>query len=319
MGADGRGSAASIAPGWIIRASVSASEEKADYPKIEPMFTAPSSMKDHILRLAQKLPASPQIFAKLCVLLDDLNSDPGRVVDLISVDTGLSARVLRLSNSVFFRGSLSVDSLDEAIGRVGFREVHKIVGIAMTEQAFKDGLPAYHLDAREIFENSVATALAMEIIARQAGEDGHEAYTVGLLRQIGKLVLGRILEKERPGTMSPMTGDLAMWEKAEFNITSHEATAMILEAWKLPANVCMGIRHHHQPEAHVKDGPIGAILHLACWVTAQMGKGLQFERNIWEPTPVRLAQAAVSEDFIGECVSQTETAFNDLKEQLGIA
>ena len=103
--------------------------------RVSAMIATQAPLKDHILRLAQKLPASPQIFGKLCLLLDDLSADAGQVVDLISVDASLSARVLRLSNSVFFRGSLSVQSLDEAIGRVGFREVHKIVGIAMTEQA----------------------------------------------------------------------------------------------------------------------------------------------------------------------------------------
>jgi len=105
---------------------------------------------------------------------------------------------------------------------VGFREVHKIVGIAMTEQAFKDGLPSYHLSAKAIFENSVTTALAMELLARHAGEDGHEAYTVGLLRQIGKLVLGRILEKERPGVICAEDADLCAWEHEQFNITSDE-------------------------------------------------------------------------------------------------
>jgi len=282
------------------------------------MMTAQTALKEHILRLAQKLPTSPQIFAKLCVLLDDLNSDPGRVVDLIGVDTGLTARVLRLSNSVFFRGSLSVESLDEAINRVGFREVHKIVGIAMTEQAFKDGLPAYHLSAMQIFDNSVVTALAMESIAGQAGEDEHEAYTVGLLRQIGKLVLGRILEKERPGTMSPMTGDIAVWEKAEFNITSHETTAIILEAWKLPLSVCNGIRHHHKPETYEKDGPLGAIMHLGCWVAEKIGKGLSAESAIWEPIPERLARAGVTDEFMRECVERTQVAFDDLRQQLGI-
>lgn len=282
-------------------------------------MTAHTALKEHILRLAQKLPTSPQIFAKLCVLLDDLNSDPGRVVDLIGVDTGLTARVLRLSNSVFFRGSLSVESLDEAINRVGFREVHKIVGIAMTEQAFKDGLPAYHLGAREIFENSVVTALAMERIAGRACEDEHEAYTVGLLRQIGKLVLGRILEKERPGTMSPMTGDIAAWEKAEFNVTSHEVTAIVLEAWKLPLTVCNGIRYHHKPEAYEKDGSLGAIMHLGCWVAEQLGRGLPAEASIWEPTPTRLERAGVTDEFMHECVEQTQIAFDDLCQQLGLA
>jgi hypothetical protein len=70
---------------------------------------------------------------------------------------------------------------------------------------------------------------------------------------------------------------------------------------------------------HAKDGPIGAMLHIACWVTHQMGKGLKAEESIWELTPPRLAQAGVSEEFVLESVEQTKTAFNDLREQLGIA
>jgi HD-like signal output (HDOD) protein len=283
------------------------------------MITAQSPMKDHILRLAQKLPTSPQIFGKLCLLLDDLNEDAGKVVDLISVDAGLTSRVLRLSNSVFFRGSLSVQSLEEAIGRVGFREVHKIVGIAMTERAFNDGLPSYQLSAKEIFENSVATALAMELIARFATEDEHEAYTLGLLRQIGKLVLGRVLEKEHPGVICPDDEDICVWERQHFNITSHETTALVLEAWKLPPAFHRGIRHHHQPEAHRTDGKLGAILHLACWVVQMMGKGLKSEARLWAITPERLTMAGVSEEFIRECVEQTEVAFNDLRQQLGFS
>jgi HD-like signal output (HDOD) protein len=282
------------------------------------MIANQAPLKDHILRLAQKLPASPQIFGRLCLLLGDLNADAGLVVDLISVDASLSARVLRLSNSVFFRGSLSVQSLDEAIARVGFREVHKIVGIAMTEQAFKDGLPSYQLSAKEVFENSVATALAMEIIARSAGEDGHEAYTVGLLRQIGKLVLGRILEKERPGVICADDDDICAWEREQFAITSHEAAALVLEAWKLPPEFHLGIRHHHHPEAHRDNGTFSALLHLACWVVQSMGYGLKAEAQIWELTPERLAQAGVSEEYIRDCVLETEVAFNALRQQLGV-
>jgi HD-like signal output (HDOD) protein len=283
------------------------------------MISAQAPLKEHILRLAQKLPPSPQIFGKVCLLLDDFNVDAGKVVDLISVDAGLSARVLRLSNSVFFRGSLSVQSLDEAIGRVGFHEVHKIVGIAMTEQAFKDGLPSYHLTTKEVFENSVCTALAMELIARSVGEDGHEAYTVGLLRQIGKLVLGRMLEKEHPGVICSEDGDIIEWEHEQFHITSHETTALVMESWKLPPEVHFGIRHHHRPEAHRANGPLGAMLHLACWVVQMLGKGLKAEARLWELTDERLLLAGVSEECIRECVMETGNAFTALKQQLGVA
>ncbi len=283
------------------------------------MLSVQAPLKEHILRLAQKLPTSPQIFGKLCLLLDDLDADVAKVVDLISIDAGLTARVLRLSNSVFFRGSLSIQTLDEAIERVGFREVHKIVGIAMTEEAFKDGLPAYHLSAKEVFENSVATALAMEVIAQAAGEDPHEAYTVGLLRQIGRLVLGRFLEREHLGVVSPEDGDVAAWERAEFNVSSQEVTALVLESWKLPSAVCLGIRFHHEPETHLKNGPSGAMLHLACWVAAMMGKGLKPEARVWELAPVRLELAGVTEAIVHEAVDKTESAFEALRQQLGLA
>ena len=159
----------------------------------------------------------------------------------------------------------------------------------------------------------------MEIIARSAGEDGHEAYTAGLLRQIGKLVLGHILEKDHPGLACNEDVDICAWERQQFNITSHEVTAMVLEAWKLPPEFHHGIRHHHVPEADGKNGPLGAMLHLACWVTQTLGHGMKAEARVWELTPERLELAGVSEEYIRDSVMETSNAFNALKEQLGVS
>jgi HD-like signal output (HDOD) protein len=283
------------------------------------MTPAPAgSVKETILRLAQRLPTSPQIFSRLCLLLNDDNADLGKVVNLISIDAGLTARVIRLSNSVFFRGSSSIQSLDEAINRVGFREVHKMVGVAMTEQVFKDGLPAYGLTGNQIWESSVATALSMERLSRHAGEDEHIAYTVGLLRQIGKLVLGRILEKEHPGAVCPDDMEVETWERARVNISSHEATAYILEAWKMPPHVHSSVRHHHQPEIAPTDGSLGAQLHLSCWIVNTLGHGLKAEAPLWELTDDRLEMAGVSQEVIQECVSEISNDLADLKKQLGM-
>jgi len=273
-------------------------------------------LKDHILRLAQKLPASPQIFTRLSLLLDDVNADLDKIVNLISIDTGLTSRVLRLSNSVFFRGSNSVVSLDEAINRVGFREVHKMVGVAMTEQLFKDGLPAYRMNARQVWENSVATALAMESIAREAGQDEQSAYTAGILRQVGKLVLGKIIEKEQPGAVCPDDLDILSWERARLNITSHEAAAYILESWKLPRPVCQGMRFQHEPEEHASDGPFGAQFHLAGWVAGTLGVATKSESILWELTVDRLDLAGVSEEFMQTCADDTRTELDALKLQV---
>jgi HD-like signal output (HDOD) protein len=276
----------------------------------------PVSVKEHVLRLAQKLPASPQIFSRLSLLLDDMNADMGKVVNLISIDAALTSRVIRLSNSVFFRGRTPVQSLDEAIGRIGFREVHRIVGVAMTEQIFKDGLPSYNLTSAAVWENSVVTALAMERLARATAMDEGGAYTLGLLRTVGKLVLGRILEKEHPGIVCPDDTDVDTWERARLNIASPEASAVMLESWKMPRELFQGVRHHHQPEIAPADGPMGALLHLSCWVANSLGKGIKAEAPLWELTNERLHQAGLSEAAILECVPDIEGALNKLKAQL---
>jgi HD-like signal output (HDOD) protein len=281
-----------------------------------PPSASDTLLKDHILRLAQKLPASPQIFTRLSLLLDDVNADLDKIVNLISIDTGLTSRVLRLSNSVFFRGASSVQSLDEAINRVGFREVHKMVGMAMTEQLFKDGLPAYRMNARQVWENSVATALAMESLAREAGGDEHAAYTLGILRQVGKLVLGRIIEKEQPGATCPEDLDILSWERARLNITSHEACAYILESWKLPREACLGMRFHHEPEEHIGEGPTGTQLHLAGWVAGMLGVSTRSESCLWEISTERLDLAGVTEEFMQRCADDTRTELDALKLQV---
>jgi HD-like signal output (HDOD) protein len=273
-------------------------------------------LKEHILRLSQKLPTAPQIFSRLSVLLNDVNADVDKVVNLISIDTGLTARVLRVSNSILFRGATPVTSLGEAVNRVGFRETHRMVGMAMTEQLFQNGLPAYRMNAKQVWENSVATALAMEAISNAAGQASEPAYTLGILRQVGKLVLGRIIEKEHPGAVCPDDLDVLSWESARLNITNHETASYILESWKLPLSLCLGMRYQHVPEVHPESGPEGAQLHLAGWVVGQLGISTQSESVLWELTQDRLDLAQVSEEFMQSCVDSVQIELTALKQQL---
>jgi HD-like signal output (HDOD) protein len=157
----------------------------------------------------------------------------------------------------------------------------------------------------------------MASIAREADFDAQAAYTVGILRQVGKLVLGRVLEKEQPGAICPDDIDVLSWESARLNITNHEAAAYILESWKLPPGVCAGMRFQHEPEEHPDDGPEGAQLHLAGWVVGALGLSTKSESVLWELTEDRLALAQVSEEFMQSCVSSIQAELTALKSQLG--
>lgn len=278
-----------------------------------------TSARETIIRLAQKLPTSPHIFGRLGKLLNDLNSDLEGIVKIVAVDSGLTARVIRLSNSVFFRGDEPVRSLEEAVSRVGFREMHRIVGVATSEQIFQTGLPVYNLTSGEVWENSVVTALAMECLAKVVGEEESEAYTVGLLRPIGKLVLDILIQAEHPGITCPEseTLDLPKWERAWAAITSNEAGSMILEEWKMPPNVVQGLRDHYRPVEGISR--IGAMLHVACSITHQLGKGVRAEMRQWDVTPEVLALAGLTEGALEACTAETKEGLAQLKNRLKAA
>ncbi len=279
-------------------------------------ISSETAVRETVLRLARKLPTAPHIFGRLGGLLNNVNSDLEDIVRLVAVDSGLTARAIRLSNSVFFRGENPVKSLDEAINRVGFREMHRIVGVAMSEQVFQSGLPVYHLTAEQMWENSVITALSMERLAKMASEDENGAYTVGLLRNVGKLVLDTLMQVEQSGVTVPEieSFDLTKWERAWAAITSNEAGAMILEEWKMPTAVVLGVRDHYRPTE--ASGRLGALLHVACWVTQQLGKGIKAETRQWDLSAEVLGLAGVTEQHAQTCVTETHEALQQLKSNL---
>ncbi|MFT3869875.1 MAG: HDOD domain-containing protein [Nibricoccus sp.] len=278
--------------------------------------TTDTAIKERVLRLARKLPTSPHIFGRLGMLLGNMDADVEDIVKLASVDAGLTARVIRMSNSVFFRGDTAVSTLGEAIGRVGFREVHKIVGVAMTDQVFQSGLPVYNLTAAQMWENSVVTALAMTKLAAASAEDEGMAYTVGLLRPVGKLILDTLLQIEQPGVQCPETAnfDLPSWERAWAGITSNDVGAMILEEWRMPESMHHAVRGHYKPDDAA--GRMGALLHLACWVTREMGKGFNAENKQWDVSEDVLVRAGIAAEAVQNCVPETQEALEELKTQL---
>lgn len=278
--------------------------------------TTDTAIKERVLRLARKLPTSPHIFGRLGMLLSNMDADLEDIVKLASVDAGLTARVIRMSNSVFFRGDTAVSTLEEAIGRVGFREVHKIVGVAMTDQVFQSGLPVYNLTAAQMWENSVVTALAMTKLAAASGEEEGMAYTVGLLRPVGKLILDTLLQIEQPGMQCPQTAnfDLPAWEHAWAGITSNDVGAMILEEWRMPESMHHAVRGHYKPDDAT--GRMGALLHIACWVARELGKGFNAENKQWDLSENVLSRAGISDEAARNCVPETQLALEELKTQL---
>lgn len=259
---------------------------------------------------ARQLPPSPRIFGKLGKMLRDTNTGIEDITELVNADSSLTAQVLRLSNSAMYSGGLSVDTLDEAINRIGFRELFKLVGVAASAQLFNGHNRIYDTSGSAMWENSLACGIAMETLARMVGYDEQEAYTVGLLRNMGKMAIDFCASKDPsyPAFSESSGLPLIDWEESNFGITNPGVASFILASWNFPPETCLAIQYQYEPAKAQRKLPMTHLLNLANGLAAGIGKGLRGENCYWRDSESHFARTGLSAaEFAQASEETTET------------
>jgi HD-like signal output (HDOD) protein len=271
--------------------------------------------RERILQAARSLPAAPQAMAGLCELLQDPNADLGKIADQISVDAALAARVVRISNSVAFGGGGAVGSVDEAVGRVGFGEILRLVGAATVANLVDRHLPGYDIPASRLRESLFLHAIASETLARFSSVDPRTAYTAGLLRAIGMMVVAQVACSE----MRPEDGYTAWrhptyhdWEGEHFGLANPEVAAMVLTEWRFPLPVVSAIREHWLMRERGLDNPFACVLNLAGAIVVEGGLALAGEEACWVRSPQKLAALGLDEEQWQRAKTESLAQFNRL-------
>ena len=237
---------------------------------------------------------------RLRLLLEDAAADTDEIINLIRVDPALTFHVVRMSNSVLFGLREHTETLEGAVGRVGFVDISRLVGLAATKQLCQRDLSTYRLPAARMWENSVATAAAAEVLALPARGDPGLSYATGLLRNLGQVIIdgfsgGRVYPGE---AKCPL---VSTWERETFGVSSAEVTATLLDHWHFPSDMVDGVRAHHDPLADSKSNVSACVLNLACGVAARFGLDLPGEAGHWDRSQAKLTLAGVNEQILEQC------------------
>jgi HD-like signal output (HDOD) protein len=250
--------------------------------------------RETILVHARKLPAAAQVLAGLCELLEDANTDLDRIAEEIRLEPTLAARVIRISNSPVFGGGQRVGSVDEAVNRVGFGEVLRLVGAATVAGLVDRSLGCYGISAERLREAMLFHGLASEALAVRAGVDRRSAYSGGLLRAIGIMVVDRAARiRVSPADVyePAQYSCYGEWEMAKFGLTNGEAAALILDEWRFPADLVSALQHHLEPG----EDRFATVLNLAGAILDERGFSLPGDAAFWKRTPEKLAAAGIDE------------------------
>ncbi len=264
--------------------------------------------RESIVTLGNKLAPATATFSRLRVLLLNPDVELLEVINLIRLDPALTFHVVRMSNSVLFGMRERTESLDVAVGRVGLSEVFRLVGLAATQQVCQRDLLTYRLPAVRIWENAVATAAAAELLAKRTSCDPGLAYTAGLLRTIGRVILdGASFGQLYPGESE--WPSVAEWEKKTFGITSSEVTTLLLNHWRFPAELVDAVSGHYEPLGLEGSNLSACVLNLACGVAARFGLDLPGEEGDWVCTTAKLTLAGVTETDLEECATRARAHY----------
>lgn len=231
---------------------------------------------DEIIDNAPPLPPAPGILPELLALLREDEADAGRIVRLITFDPALTARVLRRCNSVYYGFSSPVSGLDDAITRIGFGEIYRIVASGMGERMLGGPQKGYGIAQGELWKHCAVTAVAARVIARELGGDESTVFTAALLHDIGKLVLGTALEGAYAEVIAKTEGSQLSLLEAEKEILGFdhaEIGGRLLARWNFPENLVKSVLHHHDPAKAQPFEQLAAYIHLGDVLAHWLGHG----------------------------------------------
>jgi HD-like signal output (HDOD) protein len=272
-----------------------------------------SFSREKLLQVARTLPADLHVLSQLGEMLQDVNSELDEIAGLLRRDIALATRIVRISNSPMFGGGGQIASTEEAVNRVGFSEILKLVGTATAARFSDHALEYYGISAQKLRDNMLYVAFAAEALARSAGTDTRIAYTAGLLRMLGQMVLDRACRGQVHATQRYAAGrwpSFSAWEGSIFGVNSCEVTALILDEWRFPPELGTAIRSHYLARSTDWDRPLAVLLNVANGLAHRAGHSCAGEASWWEITPEKLRGAGLSEDDIEPAMAATERAFD---------
>lgn len=207
-------------------------------------------LDDYINRV-QHLPPAPKILPQLLALLGRDDVSASQVVDLMMYDPALTASALQLCNTAYF-GAAPAYELSEAVARLGFNRVYQLVAAVSGARLLSSAQKGYGIDEGELWQHSVASAVAAQLIAEKLGDDHNLVYTCALLHDLGKIVLANGLEKIYARIIEDVEKNqqsLLEAEKRLLGVQHAEIGGRLLARWKFPANIVAAVCHHHDPMA----------------------------------------------------------------------
>jgi HD-like signal output (HDOD) protein len=216
------------------------------------------------LKRSAAIPSMPQVAIRFLEIIQEPDFEFEDVVEVFSTDPGATSDILRLANSPLFGVTRQITSLHHALILLGLKRVRSLVlGRYIVDSIDQKSVP--NLDTSYYWRRSINTAvLAARLADVLDSQVREEAFVCGLLADMGVVILADVLKDQyqpvvaeyRPGGPA----NFAQMEQEAIGLTHGQASALVLEYWKLPDMICEAVRCHPWETWKEGDSRLGRIV-----------------------------------------------------------
>ncbi|OKY75699.1 MAG: hypothetical protein BM485_08265 [Desulfobulbaceae bacterium DB1] len=255
-----------------------------------------------------QLPVFNEVAMRILKMARHEDYDIREMSRLIHQDQVLVTEVLKSANSPFFGGLSAITTVKDAIVRLGARQVGELALLASERVQYRAKDKKLNRILNELWKHSVGCAIGAQWLARRLSyhEKDNEAFIGGLIHDIGKLFLLRVIDtmKESDDIAFDISYELSYELLNSFHA---EQGYKLLTNWNLPAIYCDLARDHHLEDFDQENIPL-VIVRLTNMACMKLGIGMSRDPSIVLVSTAEASALRIKEIVLAELEVMLEDA-----------
>lgn len=230
----------------------------------------------------------PAIYHRVKQVIDDPDGSVLELAKVVAADPGITMRVLRVVNSVFYGFPGKIETMSRAVSVLGMQQVHDIV-LATTVTAVFSGMRPERMDVLRFWRSSAMRGLLARAAAKSCGLlDAERLFVGGMLADIGHMVMYMHAPQESEHALAEHRSSGVPIDQIEREIVGCDFAAVgeaLLTAWKLPRSFAVAIGAQIDPAHGAPHEFEASLLHLARQAVGYDGELIDSARIVSAASP----------------------------------
>lgn len=219
------------------------------------------------------LPSLPKVVLEVMEMLGQEDVALNALARKVEHDTVIAAKVLKMANSSYYGATRAIKTVDDAIAILGLSKLRTLV----VASGITASVPAQpELDLQGFWKHSLVTAGISREIAGELEQNVELAYLVGLLHNIGGLLIQMVFPKIS-AEVKLAYADSSAEERQRIE---HEAIGLdhcqiseeLANRWNFPREISRILRYYATP-FDKSAGELAPVVYLAAHIAGGLERG----------------------------------------------